>query len=146
MQIFSSPLSDVPNYTSNILIGSMELAVRCPLIYFVINFSETRAMFWKGHAVLKDNNLKWLLWLVHFLILVYAVFQMIDSVITGFYLINEKYFDCSLCSEIWCANNTLNEFIFFSLLFHRMYILAYPEAKMLISKFTLLLWFTISTF
>ena len=63
-QIFSSPLSDVPNYTSNILIGSVELAVRCPLIHFVISFSETRAMFWKVHAVLKDNNLKWLRWLV----------------------------------------------------------------------------------
>lgn len=147
MQIFSSPLSDVPNYTSNILVGSMELAVRCPLIHFVISFSETRAMFWKGHAVLKDNNLKWLLWLVPlFPYSCLCCFSNDWFVITGFYLINEKYFDCSLCSEIWCANNTLNEFIFFSLLFHRMYILAYSEAKMLISKFTLLLWFTISTF
>ena len=147
-QIFSSPLYDVPNYTSNILIGSVESAVRCPLIHFVISFSETRAMFWKVHAVLKDNNLKWLRWLVP--LFPYSCFCCFSNDwFCNHWVLLDKwkvFWQCSLCSEILCANITLNEFIFFSLIFHRMYTLVYSEAKMLISKFTLFLWFTISSF
>ena len=126
----------------------MGLAVRCPLVHFVISFSETRAMFWKGHVVLKDNNLKWLSWLVPLFPYSCLCCFSNDWFCNHWVLLDKwkVFWQCLLCSEIWCASNTLNEFIYFSLIFHRTYTLAYSEAKMLISKFTLLLWFTISTF
>lgn len=50
------PLSDVLNYTSNVWLRGVQLAVRCTLIYFVISFSKIIAMFWKVHAILNKNN------------------------------------------------------------------------------------------
>lgn len=97
------PLSSVPNYTRNIL-QEVELEVRCTLIYFVISFSETLAIFWKVHTVLMRKKGFW--WLIPlFSCLMVLVFQMIDFVITGFYFIIKNFCkQCPLCNKMCCAN------------------------------------------